>query len=103
MEATEVRDHEHLDPDDYPDRDSPIGDLVVRLGWPTREVAAIFGLTIRQVRRIAAEAPGIPRRRPPVLTLAEASRMLNDYPNDPYIRPAEVEAAREWIAGQGMA
>lgn len=103
-----------LDPDDYPTRDSLIRDLVVRFAWPATIAASFFGLTDRQVRRIAGpgrgagrpvavlpgEAPGLTRREIPMLTLEEARRMLNDYLRDPYIRQSEVEATREWLARQ---
>ena len=91
------RDLELLDPEDYPDRDSFIVALVVRLGWPASVVGGYFGLTARRVRGIAAEAPERLDRRSPILTLAELESMANDYRLDPYARPAEVDAAREWI------
>ena len=87
------------DEDDYPDRDAFVADLVVRWGWPASKVGAFFRLTGRRVRAIAGEAPGIPTRGPAALTLAEARSMVNDYLRDPYARPGEVAAAREWIAG----
>ena len=84
-----------FEPDNNPDRDSPIGDRAGRLGWSAAKVAGMLGLSARRVRLIAAEAPEIRCRPRATPTLAEGRRMLNDYLMDPDIRPAEFEAARE--------
>ncbi len=98
-----------LDPGAYPDRDSLIRDLAGRFAWPAEVVGPCFDLTARQVRRIAGpltmpgEAPGLPTRETPALTMEEARTMLNDYFRDPYTSPAEREEARAWIESQDLA
>ena len=102
--ATGVADLEIIDPADYPDRDADRRPVrPVRLGWATAKMAGMFGLSAHQDRRIAAEADGMPHRRPPVPILAGGRRMLNDDRRGPCIRPAEVEVAREWRAARGLA
>lgn len=90
-----------LDEDDFESRDDLITCLVVNHAWPTAKVGEFFGLTARHVRRVASA--GLPvSKRPPVLTLDEARRMVNDYLNDPYIKPGEREDAFQWIESLGL-
>ena len=84
-----------FDPDDYPDRGSLIRDLYFRGRLPAGRIGGFFGMTDRQVRRIAEAGPVAPKRprgRPP--TLDEVRAMLDDYHRDPAIGPADREAAR---------
>ncbi len=96
---------DRLDEADFPDRDSLIRSLVVDSSWPREKVGEFFGISPRHVRRIAPveTATALASKAPPRLTLREARAMMNDYRQDPYIRPAEVRQAAEWIASVVLA
>ena len=91
--------------DDFNDRNAFIGYLVSGCGWPTAKVGPLFGLSDRQVRRIARfeESRPRPEPEPEPLTRAEAQTMLRDLAGDPYVSPEDRELAQSWMTSYAQA
>ena len=91
-------------PPEYDDRNQAIDALVNQLGWSSKRVGSIFGMSDRHARRIAREsravADGVAPApdSPPALTPKEIETMARDYSSDPYSSLEDREAALGWVA-----
>ncbi len=91
--------------DDFEDRDAFIGYLVAVCGWSTPKVGLLFGLSGRQVRRIARteRLKPQPEPEPEPLTPAEAKSLLQDIALDPFVSPEDREEVRIWMTSYTQA